>query len=64
MHCTEPFQQLPVRANDLQVGHELQCVKRLRTVEGQLHYEAHDKPAVELNRKYETEFLTRHLMLL
>ena len=64
MLCTEPFQQLPVRANDLQIGHESQRVKRSRTVEGQLHYEARDKPVIELQRKYETEFLTRHLMLL
>jgi len=64
MLCTEPFQRSPVRVNDLQIGHEIQCVKRLRTVDGQLHYEAPDKPVIELQRKYETEFLTRHLMLL
>jgi hypothetical protein len=45
--------------------HKLQCLKRLRTVQGQLHYAApHDKPVSELNRKYETEFLTLYLMLL
>jgi len=33
-------------------------VKRLRTVESQLHYKARDKPVIELNRKHETEFLT------